>query len=281
MQRKENFLSFFIVFFSLSLALILLGNSGVIISLSSFVNKSVEPARSASIDLFSLRTFQNKQIKSLIEENTRLKKQVSDYKNLTLENKALKNQFVLSNPSAQTLLSAKVIGAPGFVPGVSLPEFLIINIGSTQGLQEGDAVILGNNLIGKIGVVNSTSSKVELVTSSNSSFTAKVEGEREISGIIKGKGIEEMVLENVLLSENLKEDMLILTKGDKDLPARFDGASARRAGKAGEDGMGYPPDLVVGKIITIEKKESELFQKALVLSQIDFKNLEYVFVIMR
>lgn len=264
MRRSENFLPFFIVFFGLSLVLILLGRAGVISNLTSFINKSAEPIRVATIDFFSLKSLQNKRIKSLLDENATLKKQVSEKQSLTAENKALKDQFAKGSSNSQSLLPAKVIGAPGFIPGVSLPEYLIIDKGEKDGVTAGAAVILENNLVGKVVGSFNNFSKVELITAKNSLFSAKVivEGMEEIAGIIKGKDTEEMVLENVLLTQSLKKDGLVLTKGDKD-----------------EKGMGYPPDLVIGKIISIEKKESELFQKAEVKSLIDFANLTHVFVL--
>ena len=49
-------------------------------------------------------------------------------------------------------------------------------------------------------------SKVELILNKNSTFTAKAEGEAEINGIIKGQGNDELILDNVLLSLELKKD---------------------------------------------------------------------------
>ena len=71
-----------------------------------------------------------------------------------------------------------------------------------------------------------------------------------------------MLLDNVLLSVELKKDADVLTKGD-----------------VNEKREGYPPNLIVGKIISIEKKQSDLFQRASVKSPVDFKNLEYVFIL--
>jgi cell shape-determining protein MreC len=42
---------------------------------------------------------------------------------------------------------------------------------------------------------------------------------------------------------------------------------------------GYPPDLTIGKIISVSKNPSDLFQKAEISSLIDFSNLEKVFVV--
>ena len=181
-----------------------------------------------------------------------------------MENKALRDQFAVSGSTSQSLLPARVVGAPGFIPGVSLPEYLIIDKGLKDNVVLGDAIIVGNNLVGK--VINSTDnfSKVELLSHQRSAFAGKVASEdgREVSGIIRGKGSEELIFENVLLTLSLKKGDVVLTKGEKN-----------------EEGVGYPPDLIIGKITSVEKKPADLFQKAQVLSFVDFTNLTTVFVI--
>lgn len=261
MQNRQNFLPFFLVFLALSIFVIVIGRVGALNGISSIFNKSALPLRNASVNILSLKSLQNKKINELISENQRLNKELSDKKNILLENKALKDQFAISSLNSQNLIPAKVIGAPGFIPGVSLPEYLIIDKGSADGILSRSTVILGNYLVGKVVNVNNNSSKVELIIYKKSLFSAKV-SDSNISGIIRGNGNEILILDNVLLAQELKRDSIVLTKGDKD-----------------EKNEGYPPDLTVGKIISIEKKSSDLFQKAEVRSLIDFKNLDIVFVL--
>ena len=71
-----------------------------------------------------------------------------------------------------------------------------------------------------------------------------------------------MILDNVLLTENLKNGDLVLTKGDVNL-----------------NGEGFLPGLIVGKIISVEKSPSALFQKAQVEGLVDVTKLSTVFVI--
>jgi cell shape-determining protein MreC len=52
-------------------------------------------------------------------------------------------------------------------------------------------------------------------------------------------------------------------------------------GDVGLNGSGFPPDLIVGKITSIEKKPSALFQKAEVESFLDFSKITAVFVIIK
>lgn len=260
-MRKQNFLPFFLVFFGFSLGLFLLGSSGVITNIASIFNRGMEPGRSV-VHALTLKSLQNNAIKNLTAENLKLKKELSDEKNIINENVALKSQFEASGEFSQNLLPAKVVGAPGFVPGVSLPEYLIIDKGENSGIENGDTVIADNYLVGKIVKVYPDLSKVELITNKNSSFTARVLNEEDANGIIKGEGGQDLILDNVLLTSTLKKDDQVLTKGDKN-----------------ENNHGYPPDLMIGKIHSIEKEQSELFQRARIISPIDFKNLATVFIL--
>jgi len=260
-MRKQNFLPFFLVFFGISLALFLLGSSGIFTNIASILNRSFDPGRSV-VSVLTLKSLQNNAIKNLTAENLKLKKELSDEKNIINENVALKSQFEASGENNQKLLPAKVIGAPGFVPGVTFPEYLIIDKGEKDEIKNGDTIIANNYLVGKIVKAYPDISKVELITNKNSSFTAKVLNEIDANGIIKGEGGQDLILDNVLLTSTLRKDDQVLTKGDKN-----------------ENNHGYPPDLMIGKIHTIEKEQSELFQRARIMSPIDFKNLTTVFVL--
>lgn len=261
-MRRKNFLPFFIVFFALSLLLIFFGEAGLFGNLSSFLNNSSNPIRSKVFNVLTLSSFKNSAIEKLTLENRNLQKRLVDQENLINENKALKDQFVNPNLEPSALLPAKVVGAPGFIPGVSQPDYLIINKGFGDQIKVGSTAVVGNYLVGKVVKVSGNFSKVELVTARSTSFTAKVKEEEGINGIIKGEGDKSLTFGNILLSQNLKKDQIVLTKGEKD-----------------ENGVGFPPDLIVGKVTSIEKKSSELFQKAEVESFVNFINLNIVFVI--
>jgi rod shape-determining protein MreC len=137
---------------------------------------------------------------------------------------------------------------------------LILDVGTKDGIKVGDAVVYQNNLVGKVTQVSGNLSNVILLTNSSSQFIA--ETQRKAQGIIKGQGSGKVILDNVVLSDELKKDDLVLTKGD-----------------IGAQNAGFPPDLTVGKIISVSKNPSDLFQKAEVQPLISLSNLEKVFVV--
>ncbi len=259
MKRKENFLPVFFVVVFLCILLLTLSLSGKLKFLS-FLEKPTSAIQSLSYNLFQKLPFvsEDLKIKDLRDENLSLLNKISDYEKLKRENIALSDQFQTSYPASYKMLKAEIIGAPGFVPGVSVPTNFILNKGSKNGLKEGQAVVIKNNLVGVIVTVSVNLSKVNIVNNPLSSFTAKTENGAQ--GIVKGLG-GSLTLNNVLLAENIKSSEIVLTKGDSD-----------------SNGVGIPSDLVVGKIISVENNPSDLFQKAKIESFVDFAKLSTVFI---
>jgi rod shape-determining protein MreC len=247
------------------LSLIIFGASkiGLLKPLDSLGKGMASPFQALTYGVFSkLTNFSvNTQVEALKAQNMVLTQKLVDQGKLIADNKALRDQFQTENPKSTNLIEADVISAPAFIPGISIPETLILNRGESDGIKVGQAVVYQNNLIGRVVGVSLFSTNVMLVSNSSSSFTAKTM-ETQSQGVIKGQGGGEMILDNVVLSDNLQKQDTVLTKGDVNALS-----------------SGFPPDLVVGKISAVSKNASDLFQKASVKSLIDFSKLTKVFVI--
>jgi len=260
MQKGTKLFSVFVGFFVISAIIFGLSKTNIFSAPASLISSIFSPVQSGFLNFaIGIRSTSNNNLKN---ENLGLISEFSDYQKLKEQNKSLLDQFQTLNPKSSTLLPAEIVGAPSFIPGLSSPENLIINRGSRDNVKVGQAVIFKNNLIGKIGKVKSNLSQVILITNSDSSFTALTGGDSNILGVLKGQGGGEMILDNVLLTENLKNGDFVLTKGDVSL-----------------SGEGFPPGLIVGKIISVEKSPSALFQKAQVEGIVDVIKLSTVFVV--
>lgn len=191
--------------------------------------------------------------KALREENNALRIQIAKLHELERDNKALRGQFQVSNPAPPSLLPATVVG-------ISENE-IMIDKGSEDRVQVGNIIVLKDNLIGKVAKTSPRVSLVTLITHSSTSFTAQT-AKTEAIGVIKAQGGDTITLENVVLSDQLNKDDLVLTKGDVD-----------------KNGGGFPPKLVVGKVVSVNKKASNLFQSAQIKSLVDFDKTRMVFVI--
>lgn len=259
MKRKTGFFSAFFVTAFFCILLLVLSVSGKLKFLS-FLEKPTSAIQSLSYNLFQKLPFvaENSKIKILRQENLDLLSKIGDFEKLKKENQALSDQFQISHPASYNLLRADVIGAPEFIPGVSKPLSLIINKGSNDKLKVGLAVVIKDNLVGIIESVSENLAKVSTLNNPSFSFTAKTE--KGAVGVVKGGG-GNLTLDNVLLSENINKKEIVLTKGD-----------------INQDGIGIPADLIVGKIKSVEKNPSDLFQKAEIESFVNFVNLSQVFV---
>lgn len=197
---------------------------------------------------------QNSKLDDLQKQNAILIKQLKNYKVLQQENNALKDQFQSNSSKTLNLLPSIIIGAP-------LGTYLI-DKGKQDGVKIGQAVIINDMVVGKIIRISSTISMVNLVSHPSFSTTVK-DLETNALGVVKGIENGEILLDNVLLSEKLNVNETIVTKGDMDM-----------------QGAGFPPNLIIGKVVSIDRKPSALFQTAKVKSPIDFSRLSTVFIVM-
>lgn len=263
MQKRGKIFPYFIVFLFLSLLLILSSKVSFLAPINSFTRSIFAPIQSLTygvyLSIVNLGTSSN--LKLLEEENSSVLKKLADYKKLEADNKALQDQFQTVSIKSTNLIAANVVGAPGFLPGYSVPENLTINRGENDGIKVGQAVIYKDNLIGKVTKTSNFLSSVTLITNSSLSFTAN-SVETNALGVIKGQGGGELIFDNILLSESLKKGDLIVTKGD-----------------INEKGEGFVVGLIVGKIVSVSKNASDLFQKADVKTLVDLTKLNTVFVI--
>jgi len=262
-MQKRNFVSYFLIFFTLSLIIFGASKIGLLKPLDALGKGILSPFQALTYGAFSKITVfgSNSQVEVLKAQNLELTKKLIDKSKLIADNKALRDQFQTENPKSTNLIEADVVGAPSFIPGVSVPETLILDRGESDGIKIGQAVVYENNLIGQVIQASSSLSDVILITNPSSSFTAK-SLTTQSQGVIKGQGGGEMILDNVILSDTLQKQDTILTKGD-----------------VNNSGLGFPPDLVVGKVTSISKNASDLFQKADVKTLIDFSKLTKVFVV--
>ncbi|MDP3941556.1 MAG: rod shape-determining protein MreC [bacterium] len=177
----------------------------------------------------------------------------------TQEMQALRDQFETSTVNTTTLLPAKIIGFEGLIPGVSRPTEILLDKGKRDGVVEGLAVIYKNNLVGKVVKTTAGRSQVALLSKSGWSFTAKT-SDGKANGLVQVDD-GDILLNNVVLSDELSKKEIVVTKGDMKL-----------------GGGGFPPDLVVGEITSLDKKPSALFQVAKVKSFLDVVSLTTVFI---
>lgn len=261
MRKRSNISYIFFVLIAFSVLIFFLSQAGFLKGPSSVISKIISPFQSVSFSVLNFLSSGDSRIRQLENENRDLIGRLVDQEAMIKDNEALRDQFETQSPKSTNLLSAKIVGAPGFIPGVTDPIFLILNKGAKDNVEIGSAVVYKDILVGKVATVSDNFSKVSLVTDSSFMITVIIQRTGAV-GVSKGNGGRQMILDNVAQSEEIKVSDILVTKGDQN-----------------EDGAGIPPGLIIGKLKTIDKKPSAVFQKGEVLTPLDFTKLENVFLI--
>lgn len=135
---------------------------------------------------------------------------------------------------------------------------IIIDRGSSDGVRVGMPVESARGLVGQVFRTTANSSQVILITDSSSSVPSRL-GSSRATGILRGGGVGgSMAIDWIDLKYQVEVGEVVLTSG---LGGRF------------------PQDLVIGRVIEVDRREAELFQRAVVQPAVDFDALEVVFVI--
>ena len=155
-------------------------------------------------------------------ENDHLKSQVTNLgqtkaRNSTLEaeNKQLRSALKLKDTlSGYSMVDASVISRSSD----TWSDLLVINKGSSAGIQKNMAVMCGGGVIGRIVEVNAASSKVELITTTDKSANrfsvqATASNGKSVHGIITVDSDGSLAYTQVVDSRKLKQGTRVYTSG--------------------------------------------------------------------
>jgi len=200
------------------------------------------------------------QLRKISQENNQLRSQVmSLQQNLVLyqeearENDALRSELGFVKTSKLPLASCTVLSENSF----GLSDAIILNCGTSDGIQEGQAVVSQGYLAGKIIYAGKDSSTALLVTASNFSTDATV-SQTNAHAIVKGSFGSGMILDQVPQNSDLQKGWLVVTAGIN---------------------ASIPKNILLGQVSDILSSGTDLFKKAAIISPIDFANLKFVFVV--
>lgn len=148
-----------------------------------------------------------------------------------------------------------------------LARDLVIDIGSNDGVQVGMPVESARGLVGQIFRVAPDSSLVVLITSNASHVPSRLSQSRA-TGVTSGSGTSGLlVMDWIDLEAQLGINDVALTSGLTG--STFEEQIANR----------FPADIVIGRIVEVNRGTAELFQQAIIQPAVDFDALETVFVI--
>lgn len=261
-SAKGSFQTFFWAFVVLGLIALALG--GYLTPLFRFV---LNPAIGAQSWLFSrYRAVQNllnapEDMTRLRERNAELEAEVSllqaeiiQLQQQIAETRILSAlvEFARVHPENR-YLAAEVIGRD---PNPFM-RYVIINRGSDDGLRRGMPVVTNQGLVGRITAVTAGASRVQLITDPASSINVRIDPS-QASAVLLGSVTGELSLDMIAQAESVQAGDLVLTSGL---------------------GGNYPADIIIGQVIGVRRRETDLFQKATLQPVVDFNQLEIVLVI--
>jgi rod shape-determining protein MreC len=187
-------------------------------------------------------------IEALERENEELREIQGEWQHL---------QDLFNRASRSPELSRQTADVIGFDTSPAVRS-IIIDKGFEDGIQVGMPVESARGLVGRIFRTAANSSQVILITDNASAIPTRLGGSRA-SGILMGGGQGGVLtIDWVDLKFQVEVGEVVLTSGL---------------------GGNFPQDIVIGRVIQVERREAELFQRAIVQSATDFDTLEIVFVI--
>jgi rod shape-determining protein MreC len=160
--------------------------------------------------------------------------------------------FSRANPES-TYKGAAVIGRD---PSPFL-HYIVINRGSTDGVLRGMPVVTNQGLIGRVDAVIADAARVQLITDPASAINVRLQN-ADTDAVIIGSITGDLSLDMISQEVNVEVGDVVLTSGL---------------------GGGYPPDLIVGQVLNVRKRDYELFQQATIQPVVDFARLQIVLVI--
>ena len=197
---------------------------------------------------------------SVHEENQKLRQSLVDASiRVTLleeagrENIRLRSILGFEPPSGYTLLPAKVMA----VTGNRLPVSVIVNRGEMDGVRLNEPIINEEGLLGRVSSLTETHCTIQLLTDPTNRVAVRVAESREM-GIAKYVPSQGMIVDNIPAQGDVKQGDLILSSGLGGI---------------------YPPGLVVGTVIAVERPKQEPFLIVRLAPAADFNSLDELFVL--
>ncbi len=195
------------------------------------------------------------EISRLETENETLRKENEELLEAAGENQILRELFNrAADPPEYRRITADVIGQDTN-PAL---QSIIINKGYDHGVRVGMPVEAARGLVGQVYRVTNNASQVALLTETASAIPVRL-GSTRATGILRGAGRGALpTIDWIDLQYDVQVGELVTTSG--------------LGGK-------FPENLVIGRVIEVERNEAELFQRAVVQPAVDFNNVEIVFVV--
>jgi rod shape-determining protein MreC len=253
-----------IVIALLAIGVVVLALGGYLTSLSNFVNQTIVGAQTwvstrylAVVDFLTVprdvASMRQRNVE-LEAEVARLQTQVIELQQQVTETQILSAlvDFARASPE-NTYKAATVIGRD---PSPFL-RYVIINIGSNEGIRQGMPVVTEQGLVGRVDAVTADAARVQLIADPSSAVNVSLQNSKT-EAMLVGSITGDLSLDMISQDVTVQPGDVVLTSGL---------------------GGGYPPNILVGQVISVRKLDYELFQQATVQPIVNYDQLQFVLVI--
>lgn len=189
--------------------------------------------------------------RSLLAENLRLQE-------IERENQRLREllSFSETRPGIELRggqIIARVIGRDSN----NFLNFIMVDLGSTHGIEVGMPVMNNEGLVGRVSEVTGSSSKVLLITDPLSAVNAILQSSRltgVVNGVVGGDPVMGFIPQGTLVGVG----EVVLSSGL---------------------GGNFPKGIPIGQVVNVRQRDFEVFQEAVVRPIVDFGRLEFVLIV--
>jgi rod shape-determining protein MreC len=136
-------------------------------------------------------------------------------------------------------------------------RYIQIDKGSDDGLRRGMPVVTQQGLVGRVDALTAGAARVQLITDPGAVVNVRLQS-TQTDVLLVGSVTGELSLEMIPQDITVKPGDLVLTSGL---------------------GGSYPPDIVIGQVVSVRKRETDLFQTATVQAAANMANLRAILVI--
>lgn len=184
---------------------------------------------------------------ALLKENDTLRGEIAETWETQSENDRLRKLLEFEKETPGKLLAATVIGADS----ASFAKSLRINRGSRHGVTRNMAVVTASGVLGRVSEVSPFYADIQLITDGRSAVPVRVQRTRA-QGVLEGLGLGVCHVKYVARAEDVQEGDVVVTSGLGGI---------------------FPRGLVVGTVISVDKKEFGVLQDVQVRPAADFSRL--------
>lgn len=187
-------------------------------------------------------------------ENARLRAQIIDLQqqNTQIEQLSALLDFARANPTYE-YMAASVIGRD---PSPFL-DYVIINVGTDQGIRRGMPVVTDQGLAGRIEAVNAGAARVQLISDADSVVNIRLQNSRA-EAVLLGSITGDLSLDMIPVDTDVQPGELVLTSGL---------------------GGAFPANILIGQVVSVRSRSFDLFQTASIQPLVDFSQMNIVLVI--